>query len=184
MNGFLFCRYHMECLTPPLDAVPVEEWFCPECEANNRHSSKPWNYFRLSNLIKYHFALDGRVRTGRKLKMNIWSCHIQCFTCWGDSLAKSCSALFMYFELKWCTSCQHLLFLPQGVQLRNLVILRVYPLPPGLPPVVLRQQVLPELLLGLSRVREFEPTSIDIASHRHAHPRFGMRREALSWPVF
>ncbi|KAM6960513.1 uncharacterized protein phrf1 [Aplochiton taeniatus] len=30
--------YHMECLTPPLDAVPVEEWFCPECEANNRRS--------------------------------------------------------------------------------------------------------------------------------------------------
>ncbi|XP_071359457.1 PHD and RING finger domain-containing protein 1 isoform X2 [Trachinotus anak] len=30
--------YHMECLTPPLDSVPVEEWFCPECEANNRHS--------------------------------------------------------------------------------------------------------------------------------------------------
>uniref|UniRef100_A0AAV2KZF3 PHD and RING finger domain-containing protein 1 n=1 Tax=Knipowitschia caucasica TaxID=637954 RepID=A0AAV2KZF3_KNICA len=30
--------YHMECLTPPLDAVPVEEWFCPECEANNRQS--------------------------------------------------------------------------------------------------------------------------------------------------
>ncbi|XP_060931833.1 PHD and RING finger domain-containing protein 1 [Limanda limanda] len=30
--------YHMECLTPPLDSVPVEEWFCPECEANNRHT--------------------------------------------------------------------------------------------------------------------------------------------------
>ncbi|XP_070828463.1 PHD and RING finger domain-containing protein 1 [Chaetodon trifascialis] len=30
--------YHMECLTPPLDSVPVEEWFCPECEANNHHS--------------------------------------------------------------------------------------------------------------------------------------------------
>ncbi|KAI7811756.1 hypothetical protein IRJ41_018820 [Triplophysa rosa] len=30
--------YHMECLTPPLDAVPVEEWFCPECIANNRSS--------------------------------------------------------------------------------------------------------------------------------------------------
>ncbi|XP_029378045.1 PHD and RING finger domain-containing protein 1 isoform X1 [Echeneis naucrates] len=29
--------YHMECLTPPLDSVPVEEWFCPGCEANNRH---------------------------------------------------------------------------------------------------------------------------------------------------
>ncbi|KAI4825354.1 hypothetical protein KUCAC02_021039 [Chaenocephalus aceratus] len=30
--------YHMECLTPPLDSVPVEEWFCPECEATNRRS--------------------------------------------------------------------------------------------------------------------------------------------------
>lgn len=30
--------YHMECLTPPLDSVPVEEWFCPECEANNHNS--------------------------------------------------------------------------------------------------------------------------------------------------
>ncbi|KAK3526612.1 hypothetical protein QTP70_030753 [Hemibagrus guttatus] len=29
--------YHMECLTPPLDAVPVEEWFCPECAPNNRN---------------------------------------------------------------------------------------------------------------------------------------------------
>ncbi|XP_016325172.1 PHD and RING finger domain-containing protein 1 isoform X2 [Sinocyclocheilus anshuiensis] len=31
-------RYHMECLTPPLDAVPVEEWFCPVCIAHNRTS--------------------------------------------------------------------------------------------------------------------------------------------------
>ncbi|XP_034390734.1 PHD and RING finger domain-containing protein 1 [Cyclopterus lumpus] len=30
--------YHMECLTPPLNSVPVEEWFCPECIASNRHS--------------------------------------------------------------------------------------------------------------------------------------------------
>ncbi|KAM7002951.1 uncharacterized protein phrf1 [Tautogolabrus adspersus] len=30
--------YHMECLTPPLDSVPVEEWFCPVCVANNRNS--------------------------------------------------------------------------------------------------------------------------------------------------
>ena len=27
-----FSRYHMECLDPPLDRVPVEEWFCPDCE--------------------------------------------------------------------------------------------------------------------------------------------------------
>ncbi|KAF8655946.1 hypothetical protein AX16_002853 [Volvariella volvacea WC 439] len=24
--------YHLQCLTPPLDAVPEGEWFCPECE--------------------------------------------------------------------------------------------------------------------------------------------------------
>ncbi|KAJ8340122.1 hypothetical protein SKAU_G00347550 [Synaphobranchus kaupii] len=30
--------YHIECLTPPLDAVPVEEWFCPECTSNNPHT--------------------------------------------------------------------------------------------------------------------------------------------------
>lgn len=26
-------RYHMECLDPPLQEVPVDEWFCPECAA-------------------------------------------------------------------------------------------------------------------------------------------------------
>ncbi|XP_035274387.1 PHD and RING finger domain-containing protein 1-like isoform X2 [Anguilla anguilla] len=30
--------YHIECLSPPLDAVPVEEWFCPECTCNNPHT--------------------------------------------------------------------------------------------------------------------------------------------------
>ncbi|XP_072033920.1 uncharacterized protein [Amphiura filiformis] len=29
--------YHCECLNPPLDHIPVEEWFCPECVARNRH---------------------------------------------------------------------------------------------------------------------------------------------------
>ncbi|KAL7858394.1 hypothetical protein AOLI_G00184960 [Acnodon oligacanthus] len=32
--------YHMECLTPPLDAVPVEEWFCPECAPNNHNTRR------------------------------------------------------------------------------------------------------------------------------------------------
>ncbi|KAM8939100.1 PHD and RING finger domain-containing protein 1 [Pelodytes ibericus] len=27
--------YHMECLTPALNAVPVDEWFCPECAGAN-----------------------------------------------------------------------------------------------------------------------------------------------------
>ncbi|XP_036390923.1 PHD and RING finger domain-containing protein 1-like isoform X2 [Megalops cyprinoides] len=30
--------YHMECLTPPRDAVPVEEWFCPQCAPNHPRS--------------------------------------------------------------------------------------------------------------------------------------------------
>lgn len=30
----------MECLTPPLNAVPVEEWFCPQCAPNNRTTGK------------------------------------------------------------------------------------------------------------------------------------------------
>ncbi|EFN60820.1 RING and PHD-finger domain-containing protein KIAA1542 [Camponotus floridanus] len=30
--------YHLECLTPPMTAVPIEEWFCPDCtiHTNNR----------------------------------------------------------------------------------------------------------------------------------------------------
>ena len=31
----MFFRYHCECLSPPLEHVPVEEWFCPECAAMN-----------------------------------------------------------------------------------------------------------------------------------------------------
>ncbi|XP_078271587.1 uncharacterized protein phrf1 isoform X2 [Rhinoraja longicauda] len=27
--------YHLDCLTPALHTVPVEEWFCPECADNN-----------------------------------------------------------------------------------------------------------------------------------------------------
>ncbi|XP_066525580.1 PHD and RING finger domain-containing protein 1-like isoform X2 [Hoplias malabaricus] len=30
--------YHMECLTPPLDSVPVEEWFCPRCSPDNHNT--------------------------------------------------------------------------------------------------------------------------------------------------
>lgn len=27
--------YHMECLTPPITTVPIEEWYCPECTQRN-----------------------------------------------------------------------------------------------------------------------------------------------------
>jgi len=26
----------MECLTPPITTVPIEEWYCPGCTQNNR----------------------------------------------------------------------------------------------------------------------------------------------------
>jgi PHD and RING finger domain-containing protein 1 len=29
--------YHLECLDPPLHAVPVEEWLCPDCVLVNQH---------------------------------------------------------------------------------------------------------------------------------------------------
>lgn len=45
----------MECLTPPLDSVPVEEWFCPECEANNRLSGKILLY--CSSISTCHIAI-------------------------------------------------------------------------------------------------------------------------------
>lgn len=54
----LFRRYHMECLTPPLDAVPVEEWFCPECQASNRHSGNAGSYQQSlpSNFLKVTYS--------------------------------------------------------------------------------------------------------------------------------
>ncbi|XP_054632559.1 PHD and RING finger domain-containing protein 1 isoform X2 [Dunckerocampus dactyliophorus] len=41
--------YHMECLTPPLDTVPVEEWFCPECVANSNNSEQENGTLSLSS---------------------------------------------------------------------------------------------------------------------------------------
>lgn len=29
--------YHLECLNPPMDNVPLDEWYCPRC-ANSNHS--------------------------------------------------------------------------------------------------------------------------------------------------
>lgn len=31
--------YHMECLYPPLEYVPIEEWYCPECAPQYRRVS-------------------------------------------------------------------------------------------------------------------------------------------------
>jgi hypothetical protein len=35
--------YHLECLTPVLDAIPFKEWFCPTCvEVNNLNQGLGW----------------------------------------------------------------------------------------------------------------------------------------------
>lgn len=30
--------YHMECLDPPLDHVPLDNWYCAECDHNNSNN--------------------------------------------------------------------------------------------------------------------------------------------------
>lgn len=33
--------YHMDCLNPPLYVIPLEEWYCPQCQA--REEVRPQN---------------------------------------------------------------------------------------------------------------------------------------------
>ena len=33
-----FPRYHLECLDPPLEHVPIDEWYCPNCRPANDES--------------------------------------------------------------------------------------------------------------------------------------------------
>ena len=33
--------YHMECLTPPLEFVPIEEWYCPTCSNQQEGYENP-----------------------------------------------------------------------------------------------------------------------------------------------
>ena len=41
--------YHCECLDPPLEHIPIEEWYCPECIAQNRHQGKKVVLFEKDN---------------------------------------------------------------------------------------------------------------------------------------
>ncbi|XP_053986194.1 uncharacterized protein LOC128880293 [Hylaeus volcanicus] len=34
------CGYHLECLIPPMNEVPMEEWFCPECSQNSQNDAE------------------------------------------------------------------------------------------------------------------------------------------------
>ncbi|XP_076637305.1 PHD and ring finger domains 1 [Colletes latitarsis] len=34
------CGYHLECLTPPMNEVPIGEWYCPECSQNSQNDAE------------------------------------------------------------------------------------------------------------------------------------------------
>lgn len=41
-GAFKLCidfRYHLECLSPPLDHVPIDDWFCPNCSTHRSPNS-------------------------------------------------------------------------------------------------------------------------------------------------
>ncbi|XP_069821575.1 PHD and RING finger domain-containing protein 1 [Dendropsophus ebraccatus] len=55
--------YHMECLTPPINAVPVDEWFCPECAANNQPDDDAVSEGEVTSLLADVVPTTSRLRT-------------------------------------------------------------------------------------------------------------------------
>ncbi|XP_044126900.1 PHD and RING finger domain-containing protein 1 isoform X2 [Bufo gargarizans] len=55
--------YHMECLTPPLNAIPVDEWFCPECAATNQPDEDAVSEEEVSSLLADVVPTTSRLRT-------------------------------------------------------------------------------------------------------------------------
>ncbi|XP_075693699.1 PHD and RING finger domain-containing protein 1 isoform X2 [Rhinoderma darwinii] len=55
--------YHMECLTPPLNAVPVDEWFCPECAATNQPEDDAVSEEEVASLLADVIPTTSRLRT-------------------------------------------------------------------------------------------------------------------------
>ncbi|XP_014483609.1 PREDICTED: uncharacterized protein LOC106749063 [Dinoponera quadriceps] len=63
------CGYHLECLTPPMTEVPMEEWFCPECSQNSQNDAEvvEIDFDEISDLMEEARRLGvsyGRTRTG------------------------------------------------------------------------------------------------------------------------
>ncbi|XP_051049314.1 PHD and RING finger domain-containing protein 1 isoform X4 [Phodopus roborovskii] len=57
--------YHMECLDPPLQEVPVDEWFCPECAAPGvapTHDAAPVSDEEVSLLLADVVPTTSRLR--------------------------------------------------------------------------------------------------------------------------
>ncbi|XP_077315072.1 PHD and RING finger domain-containing protein 1 isoform X2 [Lithobates pipiens] len=55
--------YHMECLTPPLNAIPVDEWFCPECAPINRPGEEQVSEEEVTSLLADVIPTTSRLRT-------------------------------------------------------------------------------------------------------------------------
>lgn len=47
--------YHLECLTPPMETVPMEEWFCPDCVYNLNRRNETAS--ELDNFIVDYFIV-------------------------------------------------------------------------------------------------------------------------------
>ncbi|KAM4617323.1 LOW QUALITY PROTEIN: PHD and RING finger domain-containing protein 1 [Discoglossus pictus] len=55
--------YHMECLTPPLNAIPVDEWFCPECADANQPDEDHVSEEEVAGLLADVVPTTSRLRT-------------------------------------------------------------------------------------------------------------------------
>ncbi|XP_073514745.1 PHD and RING finger domain-containing protein 1 isoform X2 [Phyllobates terribilis] len=55
--------YHMECLTPPLNAIPVDEWFCPECAATNQPEDDAVSEEEVASLLADVVPTTSHLRT-------------------------------------------------------------------------------------------------------------------------
>ncbi|XP_072277757.1 PHD and RING finger domain-containing protein 1 [Pyxicephalus adspersus] len=55
--------YHMECLTPALNAVPVDEWFCPECAPTHQPDEDQVSEEEVTSLLVDVIPTTSRLRT-------------------------------------------------------------------------------------------------------------------------
>lgn len=73
--------YHLECLDPPMDTVPIEEWFCSECriptmlrdleQAENSHSRRPRTEPRLLPRTSQSERVRATIETNRNFVLNV-----------------------------------------------------------------------------------------------------------------
>ncbi|GLV43661.1 uncharacterized protein CBL_07012 [Carabus blaptoides fortunei] len=73
--------YHLECLDPPMDTVPIEEWFCSECriptmlrdleQADNQHSRRPRTELRLLPRTSQSERVRATIATNRNFVLNV-----------------------------------------------------------------------------------------------------------------